>query len=196
MSVTRIGRAIGGAAVAGMVLLGTAPTAVADGIRDSQWPLKSFEAESVWQQSTGKGVKVAVIDGAIDLDHPDLKGNLLPGKSFVNGGLDHASDHGTAMASLIAGHGHGPGNRDGIKGLAPDAKIIPVEFPSHDEGDVPVSSRVRLGEAIRYAVDAGARSSTSPSAQMKCPTSTAPRSPTRSRRTSWWWRPPATRAGG
>ncbi|MFI0260291.1 S8 family serine peptidase [Streptomyces sp. NPDC017056] len=119
--------------------------------------MKSFEAERVWQQSTGKGVKVAVIDGAIQLDHPDLKNNILPGKSFVNGGLDHASDHGTAMASLIAGHGHGPGNADGIKGLAPDAKIIPVSFPSHDEGDVGGFSSVRLGEAIRYAVNAGAK---------------------------------------
>ncbi|KOT99140.1 peptidase M8 [Streptomyces rimosus subsp. pseudoverticillatus] len=157
MGGARIGRTIGGAAVAGAMLFGTASTAVADEVRDSQWPLKSFEAGSVWQQSTGKGVKVAVIDGAIDLDHPDLKGNLLPGKSFVNGGLDHATDHGTAMASLIAGHGHGPGNADGIKGLAPDAKIIPIEFPSYDEGDVAKFGGARLGEAIRYAVDAGAK---------------------------------------
>jgi subtilisin family serine protease len=30
------------------------------------------------------------------------------------------------MAALIAAHGHGPGNADGVLGIAPDAKILPV----------------------------------------------------------------------
>ncbi|MGW2633598.1 S8 family serine peptidase [Streptomyces chattanoogensis] len=66
--------------------------------------------------STGKGVTVAVIDQPVDGKHPDLKGNVLPGTSFyVENGAgrgdipDGNREHGTAMASLIAGHGHGPG---------------------------------------------------------------------------------------
>ncbi|GAA2652228.1 S8 family peptidase [Streptomyces lunalinharesii] len=152
MSFTRTLRAVGGAAVAGALLFGTASVASADQMRNDQWPLQKFDAESVWKVSTGKGVTVAVIDDPVDGSHADLVGNVLPGKSFIDGGTaDHAYQqraHGTAMASLIAGHGHGPGGSDGVKGLAPDAKILPV---GTDEGSSDFS------EPLRYAVDQGAK---------------------------------------
>ncbi|GES31917.1 hypothetical protein San01_44040 [Streptomyces angustmyceticus] len=62
MSFTRTLRAVGGAVVAGALLFGSAPAAFADQIRNDQWPLKAFDAESVWKVSTGRGVTVAVID--------------------------------------------------------------------------------------------------------------------------------------
>jgi type VII secretion-associated serine protease mycosin len=158
MSFTRTLRAVGGAVVAGALLFGTAPVASADSIRESQWPLTAFDAEQVWKQSTGKGVIVAVIDSAVDSTHPDLSGNVLPGKSFVTGGTANHNepgsddnDHGTAMASLIAGHGHGAGDSEGVKGLAPDAKILPVETSFDTSG-----AGTDWGEALRYAVDQGA----------------------------------------
>ncbi|MEU7637304.1 S8 family serine peptidase [Streptomyces sp. NPDC039016] len=158
MSFTRTLRAVGGVVVAGALLFGAAPTASADQFRDMQWPLspKSFKAEDIWKVSTGKDVTVAVIDDAINGSHPDLSGNVLPGKNFIAGGrgdqADGTSDHGTAMAAIIAAHGHGPGNADGVKGLAPDAKILPVAYPVVGDG----VGHVGLGGAIRYAVDNGA----------------------------------------
>ncbi|MFH8752728.1 S8 family serine peptidase [Streptomyces rimosus] len=152
MSFARALRAVGGVVVTGALLFGTAPLASADEHRDAQWPLESFAAEQVWKQSTGKGVTVAVIDDAVKGDHPDLRGNVLPGKDFVKGGTaDHESisDHGTSMAAIIAGHGHGAGGSDGVKGLAPDAKILPLAVP--EMGDIN-----SLGEAVRYAADHGA----------------------------------------
>ncbi|GLW19081.1 hypothetical protein Stsp01_58240 [Streptomyces sp. NBRC 13847] len=158
MSFTRTLRAVGGAVVAGALVFGAAPTALADQIRDDQWPLKSFDAASVWKESTGKGVTVAVIDDAVNADHPDLKGNVLPGKDVAKGGAaDHESvnDHGTAMASIIAGHGHGAGGSEGVKGLAPGAKILPVAVPR--EADVPdLNAGDSLAEALKYSVDHGA----------------------------------------
>ncbi|WP_438485590.1 S8 family serine peptidase [Streptomyces sp. S186] len=150
MSFTRTLRAVGGVVVAGALLFGAAPTASADQIRDLQWPLKNFEAENVWKESTGKGVTVAVIDAPVNGSHPDLTGNVLPGKSFIDGQQsdksDGTNDHGTAMAAIIAAHGHGPGNADGVKGLAPDAKILPIAYPESGGG-------VGLEGPIRYAVD-------------------------------------------
>ncbi|MGA5565405.1 S8 family peptidase [Streptomyces platensis] len=163
MSFTRTLRAVGGAVVAGALLFGTAPVASADQIRHDQWPLRSFGADDIWKVSTGKGVTVAVIDDPVDGSHRDLKGNVLPGKSFFTGGTaDHPygeREHGTAMASLIAGHGHGPGGGDGVKGLAPDAKILPVGIDLGDADGGSDSSGERLSYAapLRYAVDHGAR---------------------------------------
>ncbi|MFF4601162.1 type VII secretion-associated serine protease mycosin [Streptomyces sp. NPDC001339] len=151
MSFTRTLRAVGGAVVAGALLFGTAPIASADQIRDAQWPLKAFDAEEIWKISTGKGVTVAVIDDGVNSQHPDLKGNVLQGKDFINGGStepEGGDTHGTQMAAEIAGHGHGPGGSDGVMGLAPDAKILPIRDLGMKAGG--------FSNSIRYAVDRGA----------------------------------------
>ncbi|MFD9815970.1 S8 family serine peptidase [Streptomyces sp. NPDC059080] len=151
MSFTRKLRVVGGAVVAGALLFGTAPVASADQIRDAQWALKAFDAEKIWDLSTGKGVTVAVIDDGVNSHHPDLQGNVLSGKDFIDGGSVEPEDgdtHGTQMAATIAGHGHGSGDTEGVKGLAPDAKILPIrDLGRGANGYAP---------SIRYAVDRGA----------------------------------------
>ncbi|MFF7216396.1 S8 family serine peptidase [Streptomyces sp. NPDC008238] len=152
MSFTRTLRVVSGAVLAGALVLTAAPMAAADQVRDDQWPLKAFDAEAIWKISTGKGVTVAVIDEGVDSEHVDLKGNVVQGKDFIDGdasSLPEGEDaHGTAMASIIAGHGHGPGNGSGVMGLAPDARILSIR----DTGD----AEEGFGPSIRYAVDHGA----------------------------------------
>ncbi|MCK1798901.1 S8 family serine peptidase [Streptomyces sp. XM4193] len=144
-------RVVGSLTLAGALLAGTAPAAAADSTRDSQWALEAFDAEKVWQESQGQGVTVAVIDSGVDGSHADLQDNVLPGWNAHSGGPGNVNgkDHGTGVASLIAGHGHGPGNRDGIVGLAPKAKILPVKA---DRPDGKYSGHT-LGAAIDYAVE-------------------------------------------
>jgi type VII secretion-associated serine protease mycosin len=142
---------VGTGALTGALLLGSAPTATADDIRDRQWALNAFSAEDIWQQATGKGVTVAVVDTGVDASHPDLKGSVVSGKDYTQGkGTRDHGRHGTAMASLIAAHGHGPGGKSGMKGLAPGAKIMPL---TTNIG----SAKAYQAQGIRYAVDHGAK---------------------------------------
>ncbi|QMV24925.1 type VII secretion-associated serine protease mycosin [Streptomyces sp. SCUT-3] len=157
MGVTRTLRAIGNAALAGALLLSAAPAASADSIRDNQWALDAFDAEAIWKESTGEGVTVAVIDNGVNGLHPDLTGNVLRGKNFFDSGRadrQTSTDHGTAMASIIAAHGHGPNNNEGVMGLAPDAKILPLKRDNED--GMFGEDTGTAAEMIRYAVDNGA----------------------------------------
>jgi subtilisin family serine protease len=160
MGFSRALRSLGGAALAGALVVGLAPVAHADDARNTQWALQVYKASQyVWPKSTGKGVTVAVIDSGVRATHEDLTGQVLSGTDFQfggNGQTDHSAEfHGTLVASLIAGHGHGPNGEDGIKGLAPDAKILPVGV---GPGDANAAGGTNyLPQAIRYAVDHGAQ---------------------------------------
>ncbi len=77
-------------------------------------------APAAWQTGhTGKGVKVAVLDGGIDETHPDLTGQVIASANFTNEPLADAGGHGTHVASTIAGKG-----TNGYRGVAPDAKLL------------------------------------------------------------------------
>lgn len=104
----------------------------------SQWGLKNtgqqggtsgmdINVEPAWTWSTGKDIVVAVIDNGVQLDHPDLAANLLPGYDALGlgsaGGIENSyNNHGTKCAGVIAAIN----NNIGIKGVAYDAKIIPI----------------------------------------------------------------------
>lgn len=149
MAFTRTTRALSATVLTGALVLTAAPAASADQTRRDQWALEALQADSIWKISTGESVTVAVIDTGVNRDHVDLKSNLLEGHDFEDGDDDPTPDadnpnpgHGTGMASIIAGHGHGSGGSDGVKGLAPDAKILPIR-----------SAGTGYAEEIRYAVE-------------------------------------------
>ncbi|MBT2395194.1 type VII secretion-associated serine protease mycosin [Streptomyces sp. ISL-100] len=156
MGVKRVWSTAGVVALTGALLLTSAPVASADYIRDQQWTLGVFSSEKVWAESQGQGVTVAVVDTGVDASHPDVTGQVLAGKDFTGDEDPHSDEggHGTGMASLIAGHGHGENNSAGVMGLAPKAKILPVRVMRTGKGDV-IDER-RWAAGIRYAVDQGA----------------------------------------
>ncbi|WP_165845590.1 S8 family serine peptidase, partial [Streptacidiphilus pinicola] len=104
----------------------------------------------------GKSVTVAVIDSGVRPTHLDLRGQVLNGADFIahTGSpvtCDHDQHgHGTAVSSLIMGHGHSDGNSDGIEGLAPQAKVMPLAIGTGSD------SMQEAATAIDFAVSHGA----------------------------------------
>jgi hypothetical protein len=140
-----LGRALAGAGlVAALGLLPALPAAAAvdapgDSIRDTQeWVFSMLNVQPAWQVTEGAGATVAVIDSGVDGDVSVLSGGtVISGPDLT--GL-HTSpqnpnwgDHGTWMASIIAGHGT-DGGYDGVMGIAPQAKILSIRVIP-DKGD-------------------------------------------------------------
>ncbi|MEV1009941.1 S8 family serine peptidase [Streptomyces sp. NPDC049881] len=122
---------------------------------DNPWYASTFRLEEVWEHTRGEGITVAVIDSWVDDSLPELEGQVLDGTDLVPGGEEPSADgvdHGTAMASLIAGTGAG----GGVRGLAPGVKILPIRADDGQDG-----ATVRLfdpiADGIRYAVEEGAQ---------------------------------------
>ncbi|TDC69588.1 hypothetical protein E1200_08140 [Actinomadura sp. GC306] len=156
-------------AVAAVALAGTwlAPVpAHADAVRELQGPVHyKLGMKAAWQVSKGEGVTVAVVDSGVDPNHPDLKGAVTTGPNMlkkVDDGSRPTRAHGTAMASLIAGRGHGPGRRDGVMGVAPEARLLSVRVigergdPSYRRFRTTDEADGALARGIRYAADNGA----------------------------------------
>ncbi|MEW1696973.1 MULTISPECIES: type VII secretion-associated serine protease mycosin [unclassified Streptomyces] len=151
-------------AAAFCVLPALTTPAYADSIRARQWGLEALHTEEAWRTTKGEGVTVAVLDTGVDAEHPDLTGSVLPGHDLVGFGASRGdrawARHGTAMAGIIAGHGHGPGGGDGVLGIAPEARILPVRVIL--EGTDKARDKARktrgtaLAEGIRWAADHGA----------------------------------------
>lgn len=114
------------------------------------WHISSFKLEEVWKLTKGENVTVAVIDSGCDLEHIDLKDNLVEGKNFVEEGMPpiDSGEHGTHVSGIIASSD----NSEGVVGVAPKAKIMPLKvLNSYGMGN-----KENVAKAIVYAVDHGA----------------------------------------
>lgn len=146
---------------AALTLVGVAP-AHADDIRDKEWPLSFLNASAANRISTGSGVNVALLDSGVMTHRVDLTGQVTTGPDYA-GGTEHAGDigwgeHGTCMASIIAGHGRGGAN--GMLGIAPGAHVLSVRVIRDDDApdiNQPTASNTPISDGIRYAVDHGAQ---------------------------------------
>jgi subtilisin family serine protease len=137
------------------------------------WGAAAIHADVAWNQNfQGQGVVVAVVDSGVDLSRPSLQGQLYQNLAELNGvaGVD---DDGNGLVDDINGYnfdknsptvidesGHGthvsgtilanPAQGE-VQGVAPKAKLLPVDFMNEFSGST--SNAIR---AINYAVSRGA----------------------------------------
>lgn len=106
------------------------------GLSDEEFPWltatnmsTTLGVEEMWNMGiNGSGVKVAVIDTGIDDTHAELSGQIIYGKSFVEGTesddpMDYEG-HGTVVAGIIASKGVGSGQ---YKGIAPGVQLMNIK---------------------------------------------------------------------
>ncbi|MDX1387931.1 MAG: S8 family serine peptidase, partial [Acidobacteriota bacterium] len=140
------------------------------------WGLHIIDAESAWDLTTGsRAIVIAVIDSGLDLDHPDIQGNVwvnageiagngadddgngyvddVNGWNFADGtsdvGDDHSHGHGTHVSGTIAANGN---NALGVVGVMWQASIMSLKG-FNAEG---VGYESDLAAAIVYAAENGA----------------------------------------
>ena len=126
-----------------------------DPLYGSSWHLensdKGINVEGAWRYTKGAGIRVAVYDEGIDLEHEDLRNNIIGYGNFSrsNGQIDMlknqsnnvknapqpASDawHGTSCAGLMVAEGD---NERGSVGVAPEAKLIALRYADNTAGDI------------------------------------------------------------
>ncbi|MEM6714561.1 MAG: S8 family serine peptidase [Cyanobacteria bacterium P01_C01_bin.147] len=108
-----------------------------DPLFNSQWHLQNstpglldLNIIDVWQDYTGAGVDIAIIDDAVQRNHPDLEANYSIAKDwdFENNDTDPSGvdgeNHGTAVAGIIGANAN---NGIGGVGVAYDATIFGFE---------------------------------------------------------------------
>jgi subtilisin family serine protease len=172
-------------AFAALGLLPVAPAARADSIRDREYWLDEYGITKAWEVSKGAGVTVAVIDSGVDGTHPDLRGVVVGGHDSSGAGtpdgqkpLGAKPEHGTLVATMLAGRGHSSapqtgtqtapqtqaqtgaaasGGPDGVVGVAPEARLLTASTWLGSANPAGRTDIEQIPDAVRWAVDQGAK---------------------------------------
>jgi subtilisin family serine protease len=128
-----------------------------DPLYDLQTNLATLGVARAHQRTQGAGLKVALIDTAVDVSHPDLRGRIVRTHSFVPSHTPSFASvrHGTAMAGLIAAVAN---NHIGIVGIAPLAQLEVFEacWQLQPDSDAAVCNTFTLAQALAAALASGA----------------------------------------
>ncbi|WP_282941489.1 S8 family peptidase [Paenibacillus sp. RC67] len=118
-----------------------------------QWNLPIIDTELGWSISKGsQDIKVAIVDTGVDLNHPDLKDQLISGYNVVNNNAPPADDvgHGTHVAGIV---GAIVNNNLGVAGMSWYNRIMPVKVLDQSGA----GSTYSVAQGIIWATDHGAK---------------------------------------
>lgn len=124
---------------------------------------EDLDSLRAWELSQGSGVRIAVIDSGMQIDHPDLAAGIKGGGYFLTSPTGSWEFHSLAedpLAFPVANHGtfclglagartteKGQKEQSGV-GIAPKSSLIPIACPSNF-----LATQTTLAAAIHFAVD-------------------------------------------
>jgi hypothetical protein len=114
---------------------------------------RALQIEEAHRWALGRGVRVAVVDTGVDVEHPELAGRVVVAEDFVgDGAARFTSDvHGTAVAGIIAAAAN---NGLGGVGVAPGVELLAFKACWQEQAASPraVCNSFTLAEALSFAV--------------------------------------------
>ena len=125
---------------------------------EKQWGISTVGAPAAWAKSTGKGIRIGIVDTGIDLSHEDLAARIVESTSCIDtqgnslncvGSAQDDFGHGTHVAGIAAAV---KDNGAGVAGVAPDAELVVAKV---FKGATANSDDVVAG--IKWVVDHGAK---------------------------------------
>ena len=112
------------------------------------WAGSILGIPNVWTQTMGEGIKVAVLDTGIDLDHPDLVDGIAATKDFTGDGVEDVNGHGTHCAGIIGARL----NNVGFVGVAPRTELLVAKVLGNDGS----GAFSWIADGVLWAVEQGA----------------------------------------
>lgn len=114
-----------------------------------QWRLPELH-----RLATGRRVVIAMVDSGVEAAHPDLRGQRITSRNFLDGQRFEAEAHGTAVAGIIAARSN---NGVGIMGVAPDARLLALRACAQPVAWQPAQcDTFSLAKALQFALDSQA----------------------------------------
>ena len=115
---------------------------------------REWRLAELHELATGRNVRVAVVDSAIDARQPDLVGQFLTRRNFVADRGDAAELHGTGVAGVIAAL---EDNGVGMAGVAPGARLMALRACWQQEALETLCNTLSLAEALHFAIEHNAQ---------------------------------------
>lgn len=128
------------------------------GLKSHDWYLRAIKAYEAWNITQGEdSIIVAVVDNGFDANHPEIASKIIlpfnvPERStrlFPPAGSS-CPGHGTHVAATAVGVMN---NSQGVCGIAPKCKLIPVQVATNDG----VMTLTSILDGILYAIYKGAK---------------------------------------
>jgi hypothetical protein len=110
---------------------------------------KLWHLSEIHRVTTGRNVRIAVVDSGIEDQHPDLAGQVELKENLVDGNPYVAEAHGTAVAGIIAARA---GNGIGIAGVAPDARLLAMRACWEEPDGTTICNSFTLAKALHSAI--------------------------------------------
>ena len=128
------------------------------GSNDPLYPVQPSAAlwhlDELHSVSTGRGVRIAIVDSGVDSAHPDLAGRIDVRRNFVDAHVDAIEAHGTQVAGIIGARAD---NNLGIAGIAPEATLLALRACWEVSAEQTLCNSFTLAKALQFAIDDGAR---------------------------------------
>ncbi|MDQ1057386.1 thermitase [Arthrobacter globiformis] len=117
-------------------------------------PDADVDAVEAWSITTGSGIKVAIVDTGVAIDHEDISQKVVARANFSDSKIVNPEDydkygHGTHVAGIVAAE-H---NSTGVAGVCPGCSILDAKV-LNDSGS---GSSSAIANGINWAVEKGAK---------------------------------------